>query len=205
MTLSRFLRDYLYIPLGGARVGHARRYLNFTIVMLVGGLWHGAGVNFIIWGGLHAAYLAINHFFRDVIADRLPRSFLASNTWMQATWLLTFLAVTIAWIFFRSSNLGAATSILSAMAGLSSQAGVPAMLTSEDAIAIAIVLGGALLLPNSMDIIGFRNRVSTPSPQPVANTLRWNASWVWALFTGAIAAMSIASLSKPTPFLYFQF
>src|SRR5581483_9927245 len=64
MTLSRFLRDYLYIPLGGGRHGSARRYANLMITMLLGGLWHGAGWTFVIWGGLHGVFLAVNHGFR---------------------------------------------------------------------------------------------------------------------------------------------
>src|SRR5216684_6257928 len=64
MTLSRFLRDYLYIPLGGNRLGPKRRYLNLFLTMLLGGLWHGANWNFLIWGGLHGAYLLINHAWR---------------------------------------------------------------------------------------------------------------------------------------------
>src|ERR1019366_3355606 len=64
ITLSRFLRDYLYIPLGGNRLGEQRRYLNLLVTMLLGGLWHGAGLNFLIWGGLHGIYLSINHLWR---------------------------------------------------------------------------------------------------------------------------------------------
>ncbi len=61
MTLSRFLRDYLYVPLGGNRHGRARRYVNLMLTMLLGGLWHGASWTFVIWGGLHGAYLVVNH------------------------------------------------------------------------------------------------------------------------------------------------
>src|SRR5260370_17034201 len=61
ITLSRFLRDYLYIPLGGNRLGERRRYINLLVTMLLGGLWHGAGLTFLVWGGLHGTYLCINH------------------------------------------------------------------------------------------------------------------------------------------------
>src|SRR5574340_189032 len=70
MTLSRFLRDYLSNPLGGNRKGKLRRYLNLMVTMLLDGLWHGAGWTFVVWGALHGAYLAINHLWREVVAER---------------------------------------------------------------------------------------------------------------------------------------
>jgi alginate O-acetyltransferase complex protein AlgI len=74
MTLSRFLRDYLYVPLGGNRKGPARRYANIMVTMLLGGLWHGAGLTFILWGGLHGLYIAINHAYRAIRRGRAPRA-----------------------------------------------------------------------------------------------------------------------------------
>ena len=72
MTLSRFLRDYLYIPLGGNRKGPARRYLNLMLTMLLGGLWHGAGWTYVVWGGLHGLYLLVNHAWRNLTKFELP-------------------------------------------------------------------------------------------------------------------------------------
>lgn len=110
ITLSRFLRDYLYIPLGGNRKGKARRYINLMITMLLGGLWHGASWNFVIWGGLHGLYLMINHawnaFRTRLSLPPLPR--LAGLT-------LTFGGVIIAWAFFRAETLPGALSMLSAL------------------------------------------------------------------------------------------
>src|SRR3546814_2190702 len=87
MTLSRFLRDYLYIPLGGGRRGSVRRYGNLMITMLLGGLWHGAGWTFVVWGGLHGLLLVVNHLWRRVVPWRL-------ETWWSRAFarLLTFLA-----------------------------------------------------------------------------------------------------------------
>lgn len=87
ITLSRFLRDYLYVPLGGSRTGKARRYLNLFSVMLLGGLWHGAGRTFIVWGGLHGLYLVMNHGWREMrmklIQERaLPGAF--GPVWLRA-------------------------------------------------------------------------------------------------------------------------
>jgi alginate O-acetyltransferase complex protein AlgI len=205
MTLSRFLRDYLYFPLGGGRTGWGRRCSNLTIVMLLGGLWHGAGLNFIVWGGLHAIYLMINHSFRDIVLDRLPRQLCESRSWMLLSWLLTFVAVAVAWVFFRSSSLPAAISLLSAMFGLlpADRAPTVVILQIETAITVALVLCTAFLLPNSMEIMGFTPRRKASGTNAI--TLNWRASFGWATLIGAIATISVLSLSKPAPFLYFQF
>lgn len=116
MTLSRFLRDYLYIPLGGSRHGKAQRYLNLMITMLLGGLWHGAGWTFIIWGGLHGFYLMVNHAWRG---------FKAKKVWGDGGRLaklgagaLTFLAVVVGWVFFRADSFSSAITMLHGMAGM---------------------------------------------------------------------------------------
>jgi D-alanyl-lipoteichoic acid acyltransferase DltB (MBOAT superfamily) len=114
ITLSRFLRDYLYIPLGGGRAGEPRRYTNIMIVMLLGGLWHGAGWQFIFWGGLHGVYLAINHGWRSAVGSRFDRS----ATWNACAWLVTLIAVLIAWVPFRAADLSTAMLIWKGMVGL---------------------------------------------------------------------------------------
>jgi alginate O-acetyltransferase complex protein AlgI len=118
MTLSRFLRDYLYIPLGGNRKGEARRYLNLMITMLLGGLWHGAGWTFVLWGALHGALLATNGAWIQISAPwrgRMP-SFLSAPL-RGLSWGLTFVAVVVGWVFFRASDLHSALSILESMTG----------------------------------------------------------------------------------------
>src|SRR5258706_380241 len=119
MTLSRFLRDYLYVPLGGNRHGRPRRYANLMATMLLGGLWHGAGWNFVIWGGLHGVYLACNHAWQgfrvNVLGHDLERHTVPGRVVATA---LTFLAVVLAWVFFRATSLPAALNILQGMAGL---------------------------------------------------------------------------------------
>jgi D-alanyl-lipoteichoic acid acyltransferase DltB (MBOAT superfamily) len=116
MTLSAFLRDYLYIPLGGNRKGPVRRYANLAITMLLGGLWHGAGWTFIVWGGLHGLYLMINHSWRE-FKVRLNWRDGGSFAKIVAC-IFTFIAVVVAWVFFRSDSLSTANSILSSMAGM---------------------------------------------------------------------------------------
>ena len=117
ITLSHFLRDYLYIPLGGSRKGPLRRYSNLLVTMLLGGLWHGAGWTFIFWGGLHGTYLIINHLYRS-IRKSLGHD-LKNDGWLLRGigWLTTFIAVVISWVFFRANNFATATSMLQSMFG----------------------------------------------------------------------------------------
>ena len=117
MTLSSFLRDYLYIPLGGNRKGKQRRNLNLMITMLLGGLWHGAGWNFIFWGGLHGIYLIINHQWQT-LTKFLGYDPKKSSWWVKAlSILVTFLAIVVSWVFFRAADMNAAIAILQGMVG----------------------------------------------------------------------------------------
>lgn len=114
ITLSHFLRDYLYIPLGGSRKGEWRRGINLMVTMLIGGLWHGAGWNFLIWGGLHGLYLTINHGWRSIQRRLRPEA----RSGGIGGWLITFLAVVIGWVFFRAPSTAIALAMLRSMAGL---------------------------------------------------------------------------------------
>ena len=112
MTLSRFLRDDLYIPLGGNRKGRVRRYANLMITMLIGGLWHGASWNFLVWGGIHGVGLALNHLWRDLPAGTklaLPRAVAAGATML---WVL------FAWVPFRADTFGSTVSMWQSMIGV---------------------------------------------------------------------------------------
>lgn len=223
MTLSAFLRDYLYIPLGGNRHGNARRYVNVLVTMLIGGLWHGAGWTFVIWGGLHGVYLAINHAFRDMRygwinkKDNREKTTSLPNLHDPVAWIqqllssgITFLAVSIAWVFFRSPDLNTAFRMLEGMIGKNP-------LTWHSCAHLEIywpIYIGLLivwLLPNSQQLIGL-----TESPaesvdavnQRFAISFQWNPSswWNW-LVPGIILAVCIIELTngKPSEFLYFQF
>lgn len=110
ITLSHFLRDYLYIPLGGNRDGAWRRHGNLLATMLLGGLWHGANWTFIAWGALHGAYLVINHALRRVPGRR-------GKLVHGAGAVVTFVAVVLAWVFFRAASIDVALAVLRAMAG----------------------------------------------------------------------------------------
>jgi len=112
--LAGFLRDYLYYPLGGNRKGAPRRYANLMIVMLLGGLWHGAAWTFIFWGALHGGYLMINHGWRNIA---FPRLAILHRLLMPFYALLTFFCVLIAWVLFKSPDFATALAILRAMGG----------------------------------------------------------------------------------------
>jgi D-alanyl-lipoteichoic acid acyltransferase DltB (MBOAT superfamily) len=108
MTLNRWLRDYLYIPLGGNRKGRARTYINLMITMVFGGLWHGAAWHFAIWGGMQGALVAGSHALRGLPATRLTRA---------AGWVVTMTAIFIAWVFFRADSMSTALAVLEAAVG----------------------------------------------------------------------------------------
>ena len=115
MSLSQFLRDYLYIALGGNRKGVVRRYANLMATMILGGLWHGASWSFIVWGGLHGFYLGLNHGFRALCGTALQSRLQRSRSFAFAAWLLTMLSVTVAWVVFRAETLRGAGKILLSM------------------------------------------------------------------------------------------
>ncbi len=116
ITLSHFLRDYVYISLGGNRNGNMKRYSNLFLTMLLGGLWHGAGWNFIIWGALHGSYLMVNLGWQ-ALKSKYSLFSIESKLYIFTVWLITFIAVVIGWVFFRAITLDGAISILSGMFG----------------------------------------------------------------------------------------
>lgn len=114
ITLSGFLRDHIYVPLGGNRRGMARQCVNVMVVMVVGGLWHGAGYTFIIWGAIHGGFLALNHLLRQTFRGGV----LPGPAGRAAGWAATMLIVVCGWVFFRAGTLGGAVRMLEGMAGL---------------------------------------------------------------------------------------
>jgi len=119
MTLSRFLRDYLYIPLGGNKLGPVKRYRNLFVTMLLGGLWHGAGWTFVVWGALHGGYLVVNHGWHRITGRDRPQNRSLSSVYKGLAWLVTFVAVVVGWVFFRATDFASALVILKGMAGMS--------------------------------------------------------------------------------------
>lgn len=202
MTLSRFLRDYLYIPLGGNRKGKTRRYLNLAATMLLGGLWHGAGWTFVLWGALHGLYLAINNFWREQFVARMPPIF---PNWITALLggSLTFIAVVVAWVVFRATDIAQAVVMLKAMFGIASYP-----------ITLDEVLHGKLLL--TTDLSG-RDLVKMLLPGllwvwllPNSTKLKFMGNNIFMTLLQAVAVvyflyLAIDQFGSYSPFLYFQF
>lgn len=229
MTLSRFLRDYLYIALGGSRKGSVRRHMNLMITMVLGGLWHGAGWTFVAWGALHGVYLTVNHFWRTMrkaMGHDLTRHTAFGR---GASLLLTFVAVVVGWVFFRAESLNGAIAILSAMMGQNGIA-MPGFLEAVipfevewltystwlgyDGTATVFAWIALLLLivwmgPNSQQIM----RRFRPAFENYPGEIRqwrysvgeWQPTIPWAVASGVVIWLAIVHLANPSEFLYFQF
>jgi alginate O-acetyltransferase complex protein AlgI len=212
MTLSFFLRDYLYIPLGGNRHGSLRQYSNLLITMLLGGLWHGAGWTFVIWGGLHGVLLLINHFWLSVAS--VP--WLASTRRLVPGRLLTFLSVVTLWVFFRAETLDGALILLRGLIGLNGVVvpqvwlerlgSLPTYIMSGDLFlspARSLALMGGLLLhcwysPNVLQVVGYG--VDEEQSAPI-----WRPNLAWALLVAVLLGTSMTQLARAAQFLYFKF
>jgi alginate O-acetyltransferase complex protein AlgI len=206
MTLSRFLRDYLYFALGGNRHGPIRRYASLLATMLLGGLWHGAGWTFVAWGGLHGIYLCINHAWRAV---RPGLAWLPDATGSIETALaraLTLAAVVLAWVFFRAADLNSALVFLHGMVGAGAAA-TPADAPAFEGLALAAgLLLAANCLPNTQQLVGYRGPAPVePEPVPRPSRLRWQPTAASAVATGAVLGVAMLGLSRVSEFLYFQF
>lgn len=201
ITLSRFLRDYLYYPLGGNRLGAGRKYINLILVMLIGGLWHGAGFTFIIWGLLHGSYLAVNHWYRTKIGAVKP------PFW---GWFITSLAVMVAWVFFRAQDVGAALTMLKAMVGKSGAPSSWSMVSWEPIVTIVLLAMVSLFLPNISQIMNLTHDQPSTDANRFAGKIAgswlcWTPKPVWALLLGMLFLACLGAVSQPSPFLYFQF
>lgn len=217
MTLSVFLRDYLYIPLGGNRRGKVRRYLNLVATMLLGGLWHGAGWTFIVWGGLHGFYLVVNHGFR-ALASRMEWRNRFGRAGEVAGAVITFLSVVIAWVFFRADSFATASLMLHGMAGstgLWRTGGLSALVELElSGLSIVASIGIGLLatwlLPNTQEFMRDFHPAydSVARPKGLAARLRWHPArwWTWSS-VGIVFALLILEMSptRVSQFLYYQF
>ncbi|HEX5006788.1 MAG TPA: MBOAT family protein, partial [Hyphomonadaceae bacterium] len=200
MTLSRFLRDYLYIPLGGNRHGDVARYRNLFLTMLLGGLWHGASWLFVAWGALHGLYLIVAHLWSG--AGLKLRTFVGERAAPFAGWTLTLLAVIVAWVFFRATTLGGANNILAGMSGmngfnastLSAFLGDPRLWGIGSPVVAA---SAAIALPNSMWMIGKAERFLTER--------RRLATIGAGAIAGVGGALALIFIGAQNEFLYFQF
>ena len=230
MTLSRFLRDYLYIPLGGNRKGATRRHINLFVTMLLGGLWHGAGWTFVLWGGLHGLYLVINHAWQTLVARAGLCSGPSTRAGRMLSCLVTFLAVVVGWVLFRAETMSAATIMLKGMAGLNGFALPDAWAVKWGATGawlqahgaeftnarelvpgglinwLVILLGIVWLAPNTQQIMSR----AQPALGMVADAvhrgwMRWKPSALAAVPVAVLFLICVFNLHKKSEFLYFQF
>lgn len=209
MTLSRFLRDYLYIPLGGNRKGKTRRYINLMLTMLLGGLWHGAGWNFMIWGGLHGIFLVINHGFSALRPAAERPTFL--GTVLGRT--VTFMAVVWAWVFFRAETFAQARALSTAMMGLNGfemSAEINAMRASRW---IVVLLLACWLMPNTQQLMArYRPALQYHLKRAMLEgwdrrylKLFWRPQLGWAIAIGLLATYTLVYVARISEFIYWQF
>ena len=206
ITLSNFLRDYLYIPLGGSRRGEIRRYANLIVTMLLGGLWHGAGWTFVVWGGLHGLCLSINHGWRK-LNIALPK--LLAGT-------LTFLVVVLGWVLFRASSLEAGLAMITTMLGgqgivipgepegkLAVLTGLGIQLKSWQALSYLPAINGSKAMSILSLVLLILSATLLPNSQQIARNIKPN--WWWATSLGILTSICLLSLNRVSEFLYFQF
>jgi len=228
ITLSRFLRDYLYIALGGSRNGQARRLLNIFITMLLGGIWHGAGWTFVLWGALHGFYITLNHlvliypkFFKLIAVCPRPMK-----------QVIVFVAVVFGWVLFRSETIEGATELIAAMSCIEGcrlpvdvAMRVPVALqevfatiftfSGENVIALKQWPGSMIelillylavtLLPNTIQIMSSYRPALDATNWPKGDRFRWRLDRMGLIVSVVAAFISLALLNRAAEFLYFQF
>ncbi len=187
ISLSRWLRDYLYVPLGGNRHGLTRTQVNLMLTMLIGGLWHGASWNFVIWGGIHGFYL---------LGERLVRRYGPGGPWLDTApargglMLLTFLLTCVTWVFFRAKELSGATSLLAAAFGAG---GGPAIMPTQELIAVGIAIVGLVAVHWKMRDRGIEDWAASVSDNALVG--------LWTVMAFSV----VLTQGGGDAFIYFQF
>jgi alginate O-acetyltransferase complex protein AlgI len=216
ITLSSWLRDYLYIPLGGNRRGELMRLRNIFITMLLGGIWHGAGWTFVIWGALHGSYIVANHvlLMRASRAASAPAEDLVESSLVAAgKQALTLLLVMLAWVFFRAKSVAGARLVLYSMATGAPSSASP--ITISPTLYFWMIFGTliALFAPNTQQLTKYTAKLSQPLRLASTPTLRavfsrtpeFPATPAMAVLCGLVFAVAFAQLWRPAIFIYFNF
>jgi hypothetical protein len=231
ITLSSFLRDYFYIPMGGSRRGLPRRYLNLMLTTVLCGVWHGAGWNYVAFGFLHGSYVILNHAFRVVRRHYGQDPESATRLGRGVSHVVTFVAVTFGMVLFRADSIGAAFEFFRPMIGLNGVA-LPAELLPglgtvggaladlgvrfEDAPFVSFeglfwvtALGLiAFCLPNTMQLVRdelpclYGHSIQIEAPRL---DLKWSPNLRWQLYLGLVITLSVIFVNGRSVFLYFQF
>lgn len=215
ITLSTWLRDYLYIPLGGNRLGNFRTYINLMLTMLIGGLWHGASWTFVVWGGLHGTYLCVEKLFKakkaptdlspgleqpvpvvepavvTASASLVPAIFKKRGVKMFFAALLTFFFINVTWVFFRAEDFQTAWQLLGSMFGVFDN-GAP-ILTNLAIMKVSIIITLMFLTHWFM-----RNT----SVLEVAGKMKW---WMVGIIWAVMLILLMLSQESSSSFIYFQF
>ncbi|MET0904358.1 MAG: MBOAT family protein [Acidimicrobiales bacterium] len=189
MTLSRWLRDYLYIPLGGSRHGERQTYRNLFLTMVIGGLWHGAAMTFLVWGALHGGYLVGERWVKQRWAATHAAPVLPAAVTVVLQWVLTFNLVCLAWIFFRAPSIGAAFEVLGGiLAGTQPNELVPGLLLAT----IALMLASQFVPPRAVERAQVHFTLLGPGLQV-------------ACLAGALTVIDVLGPDGVAPFIYFRF
>lgn len=225
ITLSRFLRDFLYVPLGGRSRSTFRRSTNLLITMILGGLWHGANWTFIAWGAFHGTLLTINHAWRSAFGVPSSRAYAAIG------WALTFAAFAVSMTFFRASDITAAARLLESMFGFASLPHDQEIKVSFDfwlmeknyvsastlsswfgsywslngtMLTIGILIF-ALVAPDTMEFVNYRESDPHSDWRRNWGFLTWSPSLFWAMAVAITFGVVFAHLGRFSEFLYYQF
>ena len=229
MTLSRFLRDYLYFSLGGNRHGVANRYRNLILTMLLGGLWHGAAWTFVLWGGMHGLYLCINHAWRALCEKWGLTGLTQSRQLKPLCVFVTMVAVALAFVVFRAFDVESAAAVISAAFLPLADAPAPLLLrTASDTLlgqlyanlgmgtyrylpVYTLLIACAFIcwfMPNTQQYMRRYNPVfSGPATGTSTGILpqAWQPGWVASIAVAFVFSLGILSLSAVTEFIYFRF
>jgi alginate O-acetyltransferase complex protein AlgI len=188
ISLSSWLRDYLYIPLGGNRAGALRTVFNLMVTMLLGGLWHGASWTFVVWGGIHGIYLVIERGLKRLFAGRVAVEGLAPKLLLG---LITYFLVNITWVFFRAPDFPSAGLLLASMFGLPGEGAQ--VLPTLDVLKVVVVIAALLIFQWA-----FRGKRT----EEAAETVPW---WMHALAWAAMIVVLVITQGTDNAFIYFQF
>jgi alginate O-acetyltransferase complex protein AlgI len=189
ISLSSWLRDYLYIPLGGNRFGAARTYINLMLTMLIGGLWHGASWTFVVWGGLHGLYLCVERFFNLRNTAQVTKPGFSGTLIILLTYFLTCLT----WVFFRARDFPQAWMFIASMFGFSDGQPLFHLLEKKDLV-IVLLLTVAVLFSQFI----FRSR----SLKHAVERMPW---WLLSLVTSLMVLFILSTAGEENAFIYFQF
>jgi alginate O-acetyltransferase complex protein AlgI len=220
MSLSWFLREYVYIPLGGNRSSYPRTLANLMFTMLLAGIWHGAGWTFVIFGFIHGLYLVLNTIWLRL---KINLGYHPLN--LVLSWLVTFVAVVVGWVFFRAETVDAALRILAGMSGVNgivlplSYAPHLPFLTRwgvefgqlyffagwPELFLLTALLLVVLVLPNVPEVFRIKDLPFIERRFSEAAFLVWKPSFAWACAVGILAYFALSGIDGYSEFLYFNF